>query len=133
MSACLWSLGRVFCRAFVFLAVLGLFGEFAQPVRAHAGEGVQGFEIVICSDDGAVTITVDREGNPIEAPGEAACDSGCAACPSSGAVCLIRDAVALDVSLAFAAAVPCTLKSVNLACERGRLPVPRGPPTEKET
>ncbi len=133
MSACIWSLGKVLCRAFVVLAVLGLVGEFAQPVRAHAGEGVHGFEIVICSGDGAVTIMVDREGNPIEVPGEAACDCGCATCPSSGGVCLIHEAVALDVSIAFAATVPCTLKSVNLAWERGRLPVPRGPPTEKET
>lgn len=132
MQACLANLRKVLCSLVVVLAVLGLVAQVAQPGRAHAGEGVRGFEIVICSGDGAVTITVDGEGNPVEAPGEAFCDCGCAVCPSSGGVCLIHEAAALEPSMSFAAAVPCTLKSTNRARERGRLPVPRGPPTEKE-
>lgn len=130
--ACLANLRKVLCRLLVVFAVLGLVAQVAQPGRAHAREGVRGFEIVICSGDGAVTITVDGEGNPVEAPGEAVCDCGCAACPSSGGVCLIHEAAALESLMSFAAAVPCTLKSTNRARERGRLPVPRGPPTEKD-
>lgn len=132
MQACLANLRKVLCSFVVVLAVLGLVAQVAQPGRAHAGEGVRGFEIVICSGDGAVTITVDGEGNPVEAPGEAVCDCGCAVCPSSGGVCLILETSAQDRAISFAAAVPCTLKSTNRARERGRLPVPRGPPTEKE-
>lgn len=132
IPVCLRSLCKVFCRVFVILAVIGLVMDIARPGRAHAGESAYGFEIVICSGDGAKTITVDREGNPIEAPGNAVCDCGCAACPSSGVVCLILEASAQDQPMSLAAAVPCTLKSTNRARERGRLPVPRGPPTEKE-
>ncbi len=132
IPVCLRSLCNVFCRVLVALAVIGLATDFVQAGRAHTGEGVDRFEILICSGDGAKMITVDLEGNPIDAPGEAMCDCGCAACPSSGGVCLILETSAQDRPMSFAAAVPCTLKSTNCARERGRLPVPRGPPTEKE-
>lgn len=133
MAACTWSQRKVFCRVFLALVVLGLVTQFAQPGRVHAGVSANGFEIVICSGDGAITITVDSEGNPIEAPGDATCDCGCAACPSSAGVCLIPKASVLDILKSLAAVVPYTWKSTNRALERGRLPVPRGPPTEKET
>lgn len=126
------NLCKVFCRVLVIFGVIGLVTDVARAGRAHAGESVDGFEIVICSGDGAKTITVDREGNPIEAPDEAICDCGCAACPSSGGVCLILEASAQDRPMSFATAVPCILKSAIRTRERRRLPVPRAPPTEKE-
>lgn len=132
MPACIWSLRKAFCRVLVVLAVLGLVAEFAQPGRAHAGEGAHGFEIVICSGDGAVTIMIDREGNPIEAPGETVCDCGCASCPSSGGVCPVHEPSAFEILVSFSEAAPCAPKTARLASERGRLPIPRGPPTEKE-
>jgi len=124
--------GKVIGRILALVAVLGLLADFAHPGRAHAGESVDGLEIVICSGDGAKTITVDREGNPIEEPGKAVCDCGCAACPSSGGVCLILGASATELPMSFATAVPRAFKSTNRTRERGQLPVPRGPPTEKE-
>lgn len=66
----------------LFVALTGLGTGVAAPHAAGAGQGLT--EVVICGDDGARTIVVDAEGNPVEEEHERSCCDGlCIACAGS--------------------------------------------------
>ncbi|SMX49327.1 DUF2946 family protein [Maliponia aquimaris] len=129
----LWSFGVCIARVLAILAAVAMATGVAVDGRAQAGLAVSGIEMVICSSDGPVSVMLDHQGNPVKMPDDGDCACLCACCPTLATPFLAPAATGQCLPAESSALVCPPLKSTVLAYERGRRPVPRGPPFEKES
>lgn len=109
------------CLAFA-LALLG--AATAAPHPMSAG----GMTIEICADDGARTITVDANGNPVE-PGQDCLD--CVFCLAADKVAMAPSDATADAPVTWRAAQPSPLRR-HRPMSQALWPQPRGPPARHD-
>lgn len=113
----------------VFLALALVMGGVARGHSAALLPAVDGFEVVICAEGGAVTIRLDAEGNPLPTQ-EGAHGFHCPDCLLAGANGLVP-ASALAIHGERAETRHASFEPAGLPATRRRaLPEARGPPTE---
>jgi hypothetical protein len=112
------------------LLVLALLPGLVTGLLPLPGQA-SGFEMVICGSDGAETIRVDAEGNPLSDDPLSGCETCCAACAPLPA--LVPDAPLCRPVTAVLRGTDRPMASVpGLPARPALYPSPRGPPTQQE-
>jgi hypothetical protein len=112
------------------LLVLALLPGLVTGLLPLPGQAA-GFEMVICGSDGAETIRVDAEGNPLSDDPLSGCETCCAACAPAAALVPGAQQVRAAMALPRRAAQP-KAAAPALPARPALYPSPRGPPTQQE-
>jgi hypothetical protein len=124
--------GGVFARLCLLFAALALAVSGANPVSAHPGGDRAGAFMVICADGAAKTVRIGGDGAPVTPWEDALCAGLCLCCPVAAAPGLPPVAPRAAFLDSARAKAPDPASSPVLGFERGRIAVPRGPPSKDQ-
>jgi hypothetical protein len=124
--------GAFVARVMAVLTAMMLALGGAGVVRADASVVAPGIAMVICSDDGAKTIVLDADGNPVETSDDENC-------PGQGPCCTVPESVAVTPQAhAWAVWEPAATLAVfhaqlaGLGSASKHRPIARGPPSKED-